>query len=171
MGWSRSVNNPWRTYWRLGLGERRLAAQAALALTFARLTHRTLGFKRCHSILGGLAAVFRRAHRGDAALVGDGLVPIRPEDMADRTAALVAAVVRRHPLRANCLQRSLALWCVLKGQGIEADLRVGVQNESGQFEAHAWVEYLGRVLNDGADVHYRYVAFDRGLIPGRAVAS
>lgn len=164
------MNNPWRIYRRLERGERRLAAQAALALAFARLAHRTIGFRRSRAILEALATAFRRAHRGDVALLGDASVPGRFEETARRTAALVAAVVRRHPLRANCLQRSLALWCVLKGQGIEADLRVGVRRGSGQFEAHAWVEYSGRVLNDGGDVHRRYAAFDRGLIPGRAAA-
>jgi hypothetical protein len=171
MGWSLSVNNTWRKYWRLDRSERRLASQAALVIVVTSLGHKSLGFKRCQSILGGLAAVFHRVHRVHFSLDRDGRSAPRPEKIAARTAAIVGAVIRVGAFRANCLQRSLALWCLLKGQGIEGDLRVGVQKVAGQLEAHAWVEYLGVILNDQADVHRRYVAFDRALTPAKAVAS
>ena len=61
---------------------------------------------------------------------------------------------------ASCLHRSLVLWWLLGREGFASDLRLGAQKAEGQFEAHAWVEYQGTVLNDTEDVHQRFATFD-----------
>lgn len=61
---------------------------------------------------------------------------------------------------ANCLGQSLLLWWLLRRQLIESDLQIGVRYENGKFEAHAWVEYQGSVLNDRKDVRQRFTAFE-----------
>jgi hypothetical protein len=91
----------------------------------------------------------------------------RAEDEIRRarvTARLVAAVARRVPCRAQCLQRALTLWWLLRHQGIAGDLRIGVRREASELQGHAWVEYRGIILNDGADVHQRYACFDRSVV-------
>jgi hypothetical protein len=76
----------------------------------------------------------------------------------------VVAIASRHaPYRGNCLSRSLTLWWLLLGQGIHSDLRIGVNRPQGKFEAHAWIEYQGVVINDRADVGRRYSVFDRSI--------
>jgi hypothetical protein len=55
------------------------------------------------------------------------------------------------------------LWWLLLGQGIHADLRIGVTRPQGQFEAHAWIEYQGVVINDRQDVGRRYSVFERPI--------
>jgi hypothetical protein len=60
------------------------------------------------------------------------------------------------PWPATCLRRSLVLWALLARAGEPAELRVGFRRERGAFEAHAWVEHQGRVLNDAPDVRKRY---------------
>ncbi len=62
--------------------------------------------------------------------------------------------------RATCLPRSLTLWWLLGCQGISTELRLGARQVAGQFEAHAWVEYQGAVLNDTEDVQQRFATFD-----------
>ena len=62
-------------------------------------------------------------------------------------------------------RQSLALWWLLRRQGIASDLRLGMRKDASRFEAHAWVEYLGRVLNDRNDVHRRFAPFDRAIVP------
>jgi drug/metabolite transporter (DMT)-like permease len=64
-------------------------------------------------------------------------------------------------LRASCLRRSLLLWWLLRHDGIEAVLRVGVNRDGGRLQAHAWVEYLGRPLNDVEDIARRFLPFER----------
>lgn len=64
---------------------------------------------------------------------------------------------------AKCLQQSLVLWSLLRHQGIESQLQIGVQYEQGEFAAHAWVEWEGWAINDTQDVRDRYAAFERSL--------
>ena len=76
-------------------------------------------------------------------------------------ARVVAIAAGRGPVRATCLRRSILLWWLLRRDGIETVLRVGVNREDGAFNAHAWVEYLGRPVNDTDDVALRFPSFDR----------
>jgi len=82
----------------------------------------------------------------------------------------VAIAAGSGPVRATCLRRSLLLWWLLRRDGIETVLRVGVNRESGTLHAHAWVEYLGRPLNDADDIALRFPAFEQdfGASPQRA---
>jgi hypothetical protein len=60
---------------------------------------------------------------------------------------------------ALCLQRSAATSCLLKSQGIRAQMVIGVQQLP--FKAHAWVEVDGRVVNDKPYVPEMYAVLDR----------
>jgi len=51
--------------------------------------------------------------------------------------------------RLDCLPRSLAIYVLLRRQGVPATLRIGVKRFP--FAAHAWVECLGEVLDDSID--------------------
>jgi len=51
------------------------------------------------------------------------------------------------------------LWWLLRHDGIETVLRVGVNRDGGTIHAHAWLEYRGVPLNDGEDVALRFPAF------------
>jgi hypothetical protein len=63
-------------------------------------------------------------------------------------AEIIEAASRHHVVRSHCLQRSLVLHHWLSREGMHSDLRIGVRKESGQLEAHAWVELGGQVVND-----------------------
>jgi hypothetical protein len=68
--------------------------------------------------------------------------------MSDATIdAIVRQVKRASPLfpgRARCLEQSLALYTLLRQRRLPVALCLGVRPY--RFEAHAWVEYRGRVL-------------------------
>ena len=49
----------------------------------------------------------------------------------------------------DCLPRSLAIYVLLRRQGVPATLRIGVKRFP--FAAHAWVECLGEILDDSID--------------------
>lgn len=78
---------------------------------------------------------------------------------AARVTRMVEAAARI--IGSTCLVRSLTLAWLLERRGIPSEVRIGVRRLAGGFEAHAWVEAAGTVLNDGADVVKRYTAFDR----------
>jgi Transglutaminase-like superfamily len=58
-----------------------------------------------------------------------------------------------------CLQRSAATTCLLRDYGIPAEMVVGAQQLP--FQAHAWVEVAGRVVNDRPYVPDIYTVLDR----------
>lgn len=78
-------------------------------------------------------------------------------------ARLANAAANHSPIGAACLTRSLTLWWLLRRRGIDGKLRIGVSNDTGGFEAHAWVEYEGTVINDSAASVQRFAAFDEAL--------
>jgi transglutaminase-like putative cysteine protease len=57
--------------------------------------------------------------------------------------------------RAKCLEQSLALYYLLRRQGVAVAYCQGVQPYP--FRAHAWVEYRGQVINDVPE-HARFFA-------------
>jgi hypothetical protein len=58
-----------------------------------------------------------------------------------------------------CLQRSAATVCLLRGRGVPAQLVIGAQHMP--FQAHAWVEVEGRVVNDRSYTNEMYAVLDR----------
>lgn len=88
------------------------------------------------------------------------LVRRRPMESASAEQLLamshrVAVVAAFFPGRALCLEQSTALWLLLRGRGIEADLRLGVQPYP--WGAHAWVEHRGEPVNERPE-------FTRGFV-------
>jgi hypothetical protein len=74
---------------------------------------------------------------------------------------------RYAPYRGNCLSQSLTLLYMLRRRGVAPTLRLGVRLSAARLDAHAWVEFDGRVLNDTQDVHTRFAPFSTSNPPGR----
>jgi hypothetical protein len=83
-----------------------------------------------------------------------------PEQVIAGSVRIVRAAANYRALRATCLTRSMALWWLLRRQGIESEIRFGVKRGDDGIAAHAWVEQGRRVLNDRADVRKTYAAFE-----------
>jgi hypothetical protein len=78
-----------------------------------------------------------------------------------RVVARVAGIAAgRGPVRATCLRRSLLIWWLLRRDGIETALRIGVRCDDGVLQAHAWVEHDGVPLGEADDPIARYQTFD-----------
>jgi hypothetical protein len=93
---------------------------------------------------------------------------------ARRLAWVVEVAARRGPWPANCLQRSVVLWLMLRWQGLPGEVRIGVRRPPpGAADRrpafHAWVEQDGTVLNDAPDIRARFATFDRAIAPPSAV--
>jgi hypothetical protein len=70
-------------------------------------------------------------------------VPLTVVKAAEWWVAMAAAF---YPGRAQCLERSLVLYYVLRRQGVPVRYCHGVQPSP--LTSHAWVEYRGEVVND-----------------------
>lgn len=83
---------------------------------------------------------------------------------SDRIVWAVSAITRRIPRLGNCLCVALSAKLLLSITGRPSSLRIGVaKSDSGQLEAHAWLEADGIILI-GSVEHDRYAplpVFDR----------
>ena len=61
----------------------------------------------------------------------------------------------------NCLERSLVLYRILAGEGIDPSLVVGVSRAGGQNAGHAWIELAKSQMFHDSDSHFytRLAAF------------
>lgn len=94
----------------------------------------------------------------------------KPRAEASRVAYLVDAAANQFPWPPTCLTRSLVLDTLLRGLGIESEVRIGVRLSAGSLEAHAWVQCEGRPLNDSEDIARRFEPFD-GAISARSFSN
>jgi hypothetical protein len=126
-------------------------------LPLTALAVRLVGFRRWHSALASLAPADKSQtnQSGDASFL----------TQAKATSRIVRAAARHGLYGANCLQQSLCLWWLLRWQGIDSDLRIGVRKEAQKLEAHAWVELAGIALTGNNDSDPPYVPFERSILP------
>jgi Transglutaminase-like superfamily len=78
--------------------------------------------------------------------------PVRPRTLSPRRDVdyFMSAIERtsRYVPGATCLTQALAARLLLARSGFDATLRFGARrNESGGFEAHAWVESNGKIVS------------------------
>lgn len=73
-------------------------------------------------------------------------------DAVDRAATF-------YPKQALCLQRSAVITCLLRRQGVPAELVIGVRKMP--FHGHAWVEVKDIVVNDNHKVQQFYSLLER----------
>lgn len=150
--WSRAWTC-WRGFFRLPQQDRVLLMLAALALPAIALALKAFGLRRVHWVLTSTPP--RPAGRGQAECA-----------IESRRIARLVGIACRHGLgRPSCLARSLALWWLMRREGIHGRLCVGARKHAGKLEAHAWVEHAGRALNDTDDVAQRFPCFDSSVLP------
>jgi hypothetical protein len=129
--------------------ERRILLLAMLLLPAIALGLRVRGLRGVRAVLAGCYTFPEVEVGGECSLAN-----------ARAVARLVAAAARHGPYRAKCLPVSLVLAWLLRRQGIETELRLGVRKTAAGLEAHAWIELGGIPLIDSPQVHERFVAFE-----------
>ena len=150
----KSPLDKWRKFCRLTGQERSALACSALLLPLIALGLRLLGFRRLQVALAKVVPNHEPGLEGRSeSRRGEVEVVVR----------MVAAASREGLVHGNCLEQSLTLWWLLRRRDVPAQLRIGVQKQGDQFQAHAWVELAGAVLNDRDDAHQEYTAFARDL--------
>lgn len=127
-------------------------------LVVTAMALRLRGYRRWHEFLARHAAPQQAPPDGAAGRQG----------IAAQASRLVAAAARRLPLPRNCLRESMVLWWLLLRKGIRSELRFGGRRVQERFEAHAWVEFEGCVLNDTDDVARRFLPFQPADLPAGA---
>ena len=131
--------------------------RAVVLLPLISLSLRIRGFRFTQGALQKLAAGTKRprVHRSSCRGCSSSRRP-----QSQLAARMVRAAARRSLIKTGCLEESLALWFLLRREGIAADLRIGARKIAGNFDAHAWVECDGEALNQVEEVHRHYAVFD-----------
>jgi len=140
-----------RRFRRLSGFERGVVLEALIALPVAWLAVRLLGFRVCRGAFEERA----RAARNSSFLETDTL------NIAKRIARLEAVTASNLFFRTSCLEQSLVLCRLLRRRGMKATLRIGARKEADRFEAHAWVEMAGNVVDGGGTEHLHFRPFER----------
>lgn len=147
----KTTMDAWRKFRRLSGGERSVVLEAAGALAGTWLGMRLIGFGSWKNFL----VRFLPPEKSLASVEQSELFTL-----ARQISRLELAAARHLPLRTNCLERSLVLWWLLERRGIAAEIRVGARKDANRFEAHAWVEQGGAVLNEPEEEHLHFAPFD-----------
>jgi hypothetical protein len=140
-----------RRFRRLSGFERGVVLEALIALPVAWLAVRLLGFRVCRGAFEERA----RAVRNSSFLETDTL------NIAKRIARLGAVTASNLVFRTSCLEHSLVLCRLLRRRGMNPTLRIGARKEADRFEAHAWVEMAGNVVDGGGTEHLHFRPFER----------
>jgi hypothetical protein len=142
----------WNKFFHLSARERWLLVLAVCVLPTTTLMLHLFGFKRTRSVLTIMLPIGKRLlHFGSP-----------PE--VEKTARAVKVAAHFGLSDPKCLARSLVLWWFLQCQELTNQIRIGVRKNADKFEAHAWVEFQGRILNDFPDIHERFSAFTGELL-------
>jgi len=80
-------------------------------------------------------------------------------DMVDQVCKAVNYAGVWYPKRVLCLQRSAVTTCLLRREGVPAQMVTGAQKAP--FKAHAWTEVNGRAVNERRDVQAIYGVWER----------
>jgi hypothetical protein len=149
MGLLSSTKRKSQRFVELTAQERWILLKAIVLLSAIAVGRRWLSFKQLRSILGRAKSLKPGAMNDDVSSLVE----------ARRIARMVQIAADHGFFRPSCLERALALWALLQLDGIKSELRIGARKENDRFQAHAWVEFQGTVLDDANDVDRRYAVF------------
>jgi len=127
--------------------------QAIALLPLTTLGLKVFGFKGCFKRLSQLAERVAKPP------------PVNKAKAARQTKKVMRLAVKLGPYKGACLSRSLTQWWLLRRQGIESELRIGVRKstepDKSEIEIHAWLEYQGKPLNELRKKRKDFAVFEK----------
>jgi len=155
---------------RLSGNERRLLAQALVLLPLTFWGVYALGVSRWHRFLAQLASLGTTSNRSEnhrGSVASERTLAISDAaavEQAKAIARIVKIAAEKGTYQARCLQQTLVLWCLLRRNNLESEIRFGARKQAGELQAHAWVEVGGVALNEDSDVclHFSPLGTDAG---------
>jgi hypothetical protein len=70
---------------------------------------------------------------------------------------IMILIASRYVPRATCLVQALAGYILFSKYGYTTSIKIGVLNEKGEFEAHAWLEHEGGVVLGESEKDYNTI--------------
>lgn len=132
----------WHKWWALSRGERRLIRYALLNLILVRLTLRWISISRVYHY----ARHSRTRHP-------------RKAESPDAIGQAVVRAANNRLVSFSCLPRALTLARMLRQNGYDAVLHIGVRKQAACLAAHAWVTLDGVPIGDSAEFVSQFQPF------------
>lgn len=82
----------------------------------------------------------------------------------DKYSTIFNQMKQQTSLKGRCLSQSLVMRLLLNRKGISSDLKLGIAQNEGKFDAHAWLEKDGVLLNDHPSVIANYFVLPEGKL-------
>lgn len=70
---------------------------------------------------------------------------------------LMIMMAARYVPRATCLVQALAGYILFSKYGYNTIIKIGVLNQDGVFEAHAWLEHEGNIVLGESEKEYKTI--------------
>lgn len=70
---------------------------------------------------------------------------------------IMIMVASKYVPRATCLVQALAGYILFSKYGYNTSIKIGVLNENGEFEAHAWLEHDEKVVLGESEKNFRTI--------------
>lgn len=140
------LNHKLNTFLKLSFLEKSLVIQGLILLPLIHFYLQLKGLKKTQVLLTKLVPKFKQINNNNH----NNLSQIF------RIAKTIKIISKYYPF-ATCLRQSLLLWYLLKKEGIESKLCIGVRKEKKQLLAHAWVEYQGFAINETNNINQIFV--------------
>jgi Transglutaminase-like superfamily len=140
----------WRKWFRLTWGDRALLLGTWFVLISIRFGLRVLSFRRLMRLLHQPAAALPISTPAKKSYQAPTLAQLPGRQgqrvSVERIIWAVEVSSRYMPGGVKCLARALTTQLLMRRQGYVPKLQIGVAKaQDGQLEAHAWVEYQGKV--------------------------
>ena len=133
---------------RLTWGERRLLVRSFVMVPASVASLRLAGYDRTRRAVGWINGDGRRRTSPTGAAL---------DRQVSSTVEVVRIASRRVAKESTCLAQSIALWALLRRQGIDSEIAFGVKRSDLPLDAHAWVEREGAPLNETPEVVATFV--------------
>lgn len=146
----------WRRFRKLPRLERSMFFRAVFLLPVTTCALRCIGLQKTKRLMDSWQKRDATRARDDVA---------EEWRIAHAARRMTEAASQHGVVRGSCLSKSIVLEHLLRRQGWDATVHVGGRKEGRSFEAHAWVELDGRVVNDSEDVRGRFAPFE-GQVSG-----
>ena len=146
---------------RLSANERRLLTQALILLPLTFCGVYALGVTRWRRFLAQIASLGKSSNRSLSHISARGTEDGGDSARARAIARIVKIAAEHGCYRAKCLQQTLVIWCLLRRNQIEGEIRFGARKAGGELQAHAWVEVEGVALNEDSDVCLHFSPLER----------
>ena len=142
----------WNKFWVLPVSEKKIFMAALFGLPIIHLRLRLWGFKNYIARMQGIPLTTSHPK-------------IHPLNCHAPTSYLANTAARLLFEPGDCWERSIMLCTLLRRNGLESKVKIGVAKANKEFYAHASVEIDGTAINVPPHSNQRFTTFDSSFTP------